>query len=883
MVHSRVCLVAALAASLLFACSSDDDESSSTSDANGAADAPLLPADGMLRARIRRTAGGVPHVDADDLASAGFGASLAQAEDNICLIAEAVIKARGERALFFGPGEDDVNVVADFSQRAIAALDDAADAVASMSPQSLALLRGFVAGFNRHVADTAPAALPAACREAPWVRAIDVEDLYGHYRVLAQLASGGLFADGALLAAVPPGVSAEPGVTTSSALPTDRADRIGRIDPDDAARVGRNIRRAAAVRRNFVETGLASNVWAIGRELSETAGGALLANPHFPYSGPRRLYQFHLRVPGYIDVNGAGLIGTPIPQIAFNRDVAWSHTFSTSRRFTLYELTLADDDPLVYLKDGERRAIESRTFRVEVGGGAEPVVLEREVYYSEYGPMIAADLLTGGALPAWSDGETAFTYRDANASAATFLDTWIGFSRANGLGAFQRVIEDCGSSIWNNTAYTDAAGNAFYIDSSSVPNLSDGTLAALAARRAASPLARGLFDNGLTLLDGSTADEDWVEGDCGGIVPYADKPQLLRADFVQNSNASHWAANPAEPLTGFSPLYGEEMTELNPRTTLGLTMLQNPDEAGFASSAPAGQDGLFGARELLDVIWNGRALFAERVLPDLRARCAALGDRDVNVDGGTRDIAAGCDVLAAWDGTYSLDSVGAPLFRVFLATLFARDDVPFVVDFDPAEPAATTYAIDDAETRGSSDDVALQSLAAALGTLEDAGIVPNAMLGDVQTWQPSGGAPPGGEAMALADAIPWHGGAGGLDGAFNAVDIVLSDVAEDTRFPRLAPSVLPRSGGLSSVPGEGWAIGRGTSWHFGLAFTPAGPEAYGLTSYSQSSDARSPHFIDQSLAYSAKEPRRLLYDEADIAASVLPDGERVVEGVLSSP
>ena len=41
-------------------------------------------------------------------------------------------------------------------------------------------------------------------------------------------------------------------------------------------------------------------------------------------------------------------------------------------------------------------------------------------------------------------------------------------------------------------------------------------------------------------------------------MPYADKPMLVRGDFVQNSNASHWQSNPAEPLTGYSPLFGDE-------------------------------------------------------------------------------------------------------------------------------------------------------------------------------------------------------------------------------------------------------------------------------------------------------------------------------------
>ena len=886
----HVALAATVATALLVAsCSSDDDGASPPPGEAPGADAPLVPADGTLRARIRRTAGGVPHIDADDLASAAYGAGFVQAEDNVCLIAEAIVKARGERALFFGPGADDENVVSDFSYRALATGDDASAAVASLSAPSRALLDGFVAGYNRYVADTPSDARPAACAGQPWVRAIDVEDLYAYYRIVARYASGDLFADGALLAAVPPGTSREPRLV-------DGAERVGRADDPDARRVadagdavdptriGDSIARRAGLRRDFADTGLASNAWGIGRELSEGGRGALLANPHLLYTGARRFYQFHLRVPGYYDVNGAGLIGTAIPLIGFNRRVAWSHTVSTGRRFTLYELTLADDDPLAYVKDGETRAIESRTIRVEVADGSgEPTVLEREVHFSEHGPMIAADLVTGGALPSWGEEGKAYAFRDANASATGFLDTWLGLGRATDLASFRRVFEeDCGSTLWTNTVYADDAGNAFYVDSSSVPDLSAEAIEALEERRVASPLSGQLFDIGLTLLDGATSRDDWIEGDCGGIVPYADKPTLVREDFVQNSNSSHWATNPAEPLLGFSPLFGREGEAVNPRTQLGLRMLEDPTDPGFAASAPAGQDGRFGATDLIETIWNGRALHAELLLPELRERCALIGETPVNrIDGdGTREVATGCAALAAWDGTYGVESTGAHLFRVTLARLFAREDVSLPTDFDPADPAGTTFVFADTETRGTADDVGLQALASALDALASVDIAPDATLGSVQTWRPSGGVPPGGEPVALADPIPWHGGSGGLDGAFNAVGVATSPVAEDTRFPRLAPTLVIATDGLSTVPGEGWRIARGTSWHFGLAFTDDGPEAYGLTSYSQSSDPDSPHFIDQSLAYSAKEARRLRYDEADIAADVLPGGERQLVGAL---
>src|SRR5690606_6379069 len=50
------------------------------------------------QARIRRTAFGVPHIVADDYGSLGFGQGYAFAEDNACVLADQILKLRGERA-----------------------------------------------------------------------------------------------------------------------------------------------------------------------------------------------------------------------------------------------------------------------------------------------------------------------------------------------------------------------------------------------------------------------------------------------------------------------------------------------------------------------------------------------------------------------------------------------------------------------------------------------------------------------------------------------------------------------------------------------------------------------------------------------------------------
>ena len=59
--------------------------------------AGLETATSSYKARIRRTSFGIPHIEAANLASLGFGEGYAQAEDDLCTIAEQVIEARGLR------------------------------------------------------------------------------------------------------------------------------------------------------------------------------------------------------------------------------------------------------------------------------------------------------------------------------------------------------------------------------------------------------------------------------------------------------------------------------------------------------------------------------------------------------------------------------------------------------------------------------------------------------------------------------------------------------------------------------------------------------------------------------------------------------------------
>ncbi len=213
-------LTVIVAAGVLAGCSGDSNGSSPSvvipPPSQKPSDIIFAPSTGPV-ATIRRTTGGVPHIKADDLQSAAFALGYAQAQDNVCLLADAFIRARGERSKYLGPGPNSANVISDFSLKAQHIRSGALNDLSNMDNPSRALIYGFTQGYNKYVRETSPASYPAECRNQPWVFQIEPEDFVAHLRVLAQVASGALFATGAMYLAVPPGVNPNP-VPVASAL-----------------------------------------------------------------------------------------------------------------------------------------------------------------------------------------------------------------------------------------------------------------------------------------------------------------------------------------------------------------------------------------------------------------------------------------------------------------------------------------------------------------------------------------------------------------------------------------------------------------------------------------------------------------------------------------
>ncbi len=628
-------------------------------------------------AEIRWTAFGVPHIKAHNERGLGYGIGYAYARDNLCLLAEEIITARGERARFFGPegqsSSHTANIPSDIYFRW---LNDKDALQGFWDAQPLAVqqrLAGYAAGYNRYLTDTSEAERPAACSGRDWLRPITAEDLVRLARRLIVESGLGNFIE-ALVAATPP--SAEKLAATPLSLDFDHMAR----------------RRA-----QFGEqTG--SNAVAIGADLSANGKGILLGNPHFPWSGAARFYQMHLSIPGQLDVMGAGLPGLPVVNIGFNQHLAWSHTVDSSSHFTLHRLQLDPNDPTRYLVDGQSKPLETRQINIEVRGQDELLSnLEHTLYLSEYGPL----LKWPGVLD-W-DEQHAYAIQDANLNNTRALNQWVALNQASTLADFKAAIQQQQGIPWVNTLAVDSQGQTLYMNASVIPNLTPAqTLDCLDAQ---------MTDQGLPVLDGTHHACNWTPAPGAvqpGIVPPAQLPLLERRDFVQNSNNSAWLTNPATPLTGFAPLVST-VSELNPRTRFGLRQLTQ-----------LAQQGKITPSHLQVLLTDNRASLADLIVPTLLTLCQA--------DQAPPDI---CQSLRIWKRHANLtdDARGLLYFQRFMAHFNAIQNA-WRVPFNPQDPLNTPRGIllNQLDIR----EQVRQALQIADQEVNELGIEAGTLWGDVQ-------------------------------------------------------------------------------------------------------------------------------------------------------
>jgi acyl-homoserine-lactone acylase len=776
-----------------------------------------------LRAVIRRTRYGVPHIKAQSFRGLGFGYAYAFAQDNICTIADSYVTVAGERSRYFGPdgswtfsgnGATYNNLDSDFFYGKINDSGIVEDLASRPPPEGpipklKAVVRGYVAGYNTYLRRKGVNHLPdARCRGADWVRRIKAIDVYRRFHQLGSLATAGAAIDGIAQAAPVLGLQ------QADAAEQRQARALKRLKEGDVD--------------GFFPLESGSNAYGLGGDA--TSGpwrGLVLGNPHFPWDGAERLYQAQLTIPGKLNVSGGSLYGVPAVLIGNTRGLAWSHTVASAWRFTPFELTLVPGNPHAYLVDGQIHQMQATTVTVKVreadGSLGERT---RTLYDTEYGPMLTSIL--GLPLFPWTPLK-AFALGDANYENFRYLNHFLRTDMAQSVREYDRIERQYQGIPWVNSIAADRKGHAYYSMDGAIPNVPDSK-----ATSCAGVLGLVTFPLlGLPVLDGARSACNWdVDADAvvDGIFGPAAIPRLFRDDYVHNANDSHWLSNPEQPLEGFERVIGDERTQRSLRTRLGLIMVQE---------RLAGTDGLpgrgFTLRRLADVALGNRQYAGELWRGELLGVCQANA---------TLVAQGACSALAAWDLHDDLDSPGAILFRRFASNLlgnfefvpsgtdggqYVGADVIWDVPFSPGDPVNTPRGLN------TLNPLVSAALTDAVSDLEGAGIPLDGTLRDFQSDVRGG------------RRIPIHGGPGSL-GVFNAINVDWDPSAGYPNVPH----------GSSFIAAMGFRKAK----RKGRRRCPV--RALTFVTYGESENQRSRHAGDYTRAFSRKHWNRVPFCEAEI-------------------
>ncbi|MEZ0578510.1 penicillin acylase family protein [Nocardioides sp. MH1] len=691
-------------------------------------------------ATIQITDHGIPHITADDWGSLGYGSGYAVADSSICNLADTLLTARGERSKYLGPNGRYADMVTpaatnlevdafvtDLHNRHV--VEDLLASPAGPSERAKQMVDGYVAGINRWIEDNA--VTDPACAGAPWITptATSLDLWYGVY-MANLIASSGQF-----ISAI---VGADPATLDDPGLPVDLPNLP--TNNTQARSFATKVNRDKLLRALGHDSAFGSNATAIGGDDSSTGRGLLLGNPHFPWAGRYRFTQQQLTIPGQYDVAGASLIGSPVVNIGWNKDVAWSHTVSTAYRFTPYEYFTPGPGTTYLSANGVRKQAEHRFVDVQARqpDGSIATVHE-DLYRTPQGYVIDAPSMFMG----WT-AASFWAIRDANAEHLRTIDTFLNMGEATDVRDLLRRQDAGGGMPWVNTTAADSSGNALYADHSVVPNVTNAL-----ATRCMTPVGLVLkLVAGLPGLNGALADGacKWgtdPDAQRPGIFGDQHLPDVVTRTWVMNANDSFWTPNNKIRLEGYPDIIGCEKCVRTMRTRMVQQYVVDRLKQG--KETPATLRG----HEYENRVRAGEIMRAGGKLDQV---CAQTGETQA------------CAVLKAWDGHSDASSVGYQIFEAFVTRAPTGTGL-WSVPFQPRDPLNTPRTM-------KTGPKVVAAMKAAINAVRNAGVAFDATWGSLQVAGDRG-----------APAYPLGGGDGDLAGNANALASRLASTNTDRYKP----------------------------------------------------------------------------------------------------
>lgn len=384
-----------------------------------------------------------------------------------------------------------------------------------------------------------------------------------------------------------------------------------------------------------------SSAWALGKSKTVSGHGILLANPHLEWSGMYTFFEAHLVGP-HVNAYGVTLVGLPVPVIAFNENLGWTHTVNSFDGSDLYALTPCNEG---YAWNGGSRAFVQHTTSIKIKQTDGSFRVHRwVVQYSEHGPVIS------------ETGKPTVALRVAGLDRPGMLQQWWDMAKCHSLEQFETVLRRLQIPIFS-ILYADRAGHVLHLFGGCTPVRPAGSY------------------NWSGIVPGISDATLWSR-----VHEYDDLPKVVDppSGWLQNTNDPPWSTTiPAAIDSRTFPEY-LAARQIHPavlfRTISSLRLLSVPGDSHRWSLEEVIHRKHSTRMELADHLLDETLKLLENTANPILQRAR--------------------QVLSQWDRCANADSRGAVLFVQFARELMKQDR--FRIPWNLSEPLTTPRDFTDA-------------------------------------------------------------------------------------------------------------------------------------------------------------------------------------------
>lgn len=386
-----------------------------------------------------------------------------------------------------------------------------------------------------------------------------------------------------------------------------------------------------------------SNAFAVAPSRSAEGCSILMTDPHLTWEGMAVFYEARVHAGGE-DLCGYCLVGSPIPALGHNADVAWACTTGGPDTSDVYMVKLNPDNPLQYQYEGEWRDFEFKQFTINVKG-EDPQ--EKPALYSLYGPVVEEPNFEKGV--AYCGATPYFDQTD-------LFEQMYLMATADNCEQFYQALA-MNQMMEQNLTFADRLGNIQYVRTGRTPIRPEGY-------------------NWSAPVPGGTDKTRWK-----GIHDIADLVQVKNPPqgYFQNCNVSPAVMMKDSPMTPdkYLPyIYNVSWDDTSPRGDRLLQLLS--------------ADERITKDEAIDYMMNVYDLMAQPWQTALQNAVSTAG-RDRMAD---QEFARAVNAILSWDGQFIADRTACPLVKFWRLKCQKQVDVDAIADLKPLSEEDKTKLLD---------------------------------------------------------------------------------------------------------------------------------------------------------------------------------------------